>query len=258
MDRCGEAPRLDPSPRTHRSLSVENFLPLEQSLEARADESMELLAVVPRSNRTSDISDDPGLQQVSQNPRVGQTNMAQPQSSEQIQCCQTSRSGQARQEQSSNDEQTQTGRESNDLQKAEERQTQGFSNACRSTPIEPWLAVGKLRNLGRAGDWIWEIVCMFVAVCCLLAIFITLAKFDHQEQPNWPYARTLNLSTLIALLATILRSMLENVLGAGEFIFILLSSPINTTLHNSNRQIAFRRTQPTEMAMVSNILAPTQ
>lgn len=64
---------------------------------------------------------------------------------------------------------------------------------------------------------------MAVAVCCLLAIFITLAKFDHQEQPEWPYARTLNLSTLVALLATTLSSMLENVLNAGKFILTRLA-----------------------------------
>lgn len=61
---------------------------------------------------------------------------------------------------------------------------------------------------------------MVVAVCCLLAIFITLAKFNRQEQPDWLYARTLNLSTLIALLATVLRWMLENVLEAGQFMLI--------------------------------------
>lgn len=65
--------------------------------------------------------------------------------------------------------------------------------------------------------WASEIAAVVTAFCCLAAICIILAKFNDQQQPNWPYARTLNLSALIALIATILRSMLETVLGSGEY-----------------------------------------
>lgn len=68
--------------------------------------------------------------------------------------------------------------------------------------------------------WASEIAALVTAFCCLAAIYIILAKFNDQQQPNWPYARTLNLSTLIALIATILRSMLEAVLGSGEYMLL--------------------------------------
>lgn len=66
-------------------------------------------------------------------------------------------------------------------------------------------------------DWAFEIAALVTAFCCLAAIYIILAKFNDQQQPDWPYARTLNLSILIVLIATILRSMLEAVLSSGEY-----------------------------------------
>lgn len=77
----------------------------------------------------------------------------------------------------------------------------------------------KRRKRTRCGglfrDWTLEMASMFMAIGCLIAIFILLAKYNDQEQPKWPHASTLNLSTLVALIATILRLMLGNVLGAG-------------------------------------------
>lgn len=64
-------------------------------------------------------------------------------------------------------------------------------------------------------SWVPEIFSVLVASCCLIAIFIILAKFNGQLQPDWPYASTLNLSTLIALIATILRSTLAFVIDSG-------------------------------------------
>lgn len=202
MDRCREAPRFRPPPRPRRSLSVESLLRSEQRLEASGHESIELTPAVLHSDRSSGISGD--SQQVPYNTQVGQTKLAQPSKNEQTVV-----------DQASNDEQTQIGRESRDLQKTEAQQTQEFNNSYESTPSEPLLVTSKTWRLGRFGDWIWEIASMVVAVCCLLAIFIILVKFNRQEQPSWLYARTLNLSTLIALLATFLRWMLANVLDAG-------------------------------------------
>lgn len=256
MDRCEETLRLDCFSRPRRSLSVESLLPRHQILEENTVEAIELLSAVPLSNRTSDASDNRDLQQGSHHLQVGLANMADPPSNEQRKFRDASLNEQEQFNQSSNDEQTQTGRESSHPQKAEARKAQGFRNDCESTQLRPLLATGKMQHLGRAGDWIWEIVSMVVAVCCLLAIFITLAKFNRQEQPNWPYARTLNISTLIALLATILRSLLENVLAAGEFVLILLFSLTNARPHNDNKRMLFRRNWPAEMAMVSNIAAP--
>lgn len=63
-------------------------------------------------------------------------------------------------------------------------------------------------------DWTWEIISMLVAIGCLIAIFVILDKFNGQEPPNWRFS-SVNLSTVIALIATILRLVLGNVLGAG-------------------------------------------
>lgn len=68
---------------------------------------------------------------------------------------------------------------------------------------------------GEIAAWIPEIWSICVAICCLIAIFTLLARFDGQRQPDWPYASALNLSTLIALVATILRSMLATVIDSG-------------------------------------------
>lgn len=73
----------------------------------------------------------------------------------------------------------------------------------------------RARREGRFRDWTLEIGSMLLACGCLIAIFTILTKFNNQEQPKWPYASTLNLSTIVALIATILRLMLGNVLGAG-------------------------------------------
>lgn len=87
---------------------------------------------------------------------------------------------------------------------------QSGSSSSKTPPSTKKVGPSLLR------DWASEITALVTAFCCLAAIYIILAKFNDQQQPNWPYARTLNLSTLIALIATVLRSMLEVVLGSGE------------------------------------------
>lgn len=87
----------------------------------------------------------------------------------------------------------------------EEVRRQEYSDGLK--PPSPPAASNDSRT-GRVTDWIAEIVALLVAICCLMAIFIILIKFNNQEQPKWSYASTLNLSTLIALIATVLRAML--------------------------------------------------
>lgn len=86
-----------------------------------------------------------------------------------------------------------------------ELQSPGNKQLGASTDGEP----------GGIAAWIPEIWSICVAICCLIAIFALLARFDGQRQPDWPYASALNLSTLIALVATILRSMLATVIDSG-------------------------------------------
>lgn len=67
--------------------------------------------------------------------------------------------------------------------------------------------------------WLSEGVCLVVAISALTATVVVLANFDKQEQPHWPYADIFNLSALIAILATLLRSMVTLILEACEYEF---------------------------------------
>lgn len=65
--------------------------------------------------------------------------------------------------------------------------------------------------------WLSEAVCLAVAIAALGATVVVLAKFNNEEQPHWPYANMLNLSALIAILGTLLRSMVTLTLEACEY-----------------------------------------
>lgn len=66
--------------------------------------------------------------------------------------------------------------------------------------------------------WWPEVISLAVAVAALVAVAITLAKYNNQEQPNWLDAVILNLSALVALLATLLRMMIMQIVEAGKTI----------------------------------------
>lgn len=93
MDCCREAPRLDSLPQNRPSLWLESLLRPDQRLGASAYEAIAVTSAVLRSARSSAGSGD--LQQVPYNPQVGQTKLAQPLNSGQIQCGQASLTEQA-------------------------------------------------------------------------------------------------------------------------------------------------------------------
>ncbi|KAK8004984.1 hypothetical protein PG990_011021 [Apiospora arundinis] len=65
--------------------------------------------------------------------------------------------------------------------------------------------------------WTPEMISLYVAIGCIVSLFTTLEQFNGQKQPHLQYEKVqnvVNLSTLVALLATLFRSMLENVLGS--------------------------------------------
>lgn len=64
--------------------------------------------------------------------------------------------------------------------------------------------------------WAMDVAAIFVAAACLISIYTVLGSLDNKEQPQWPLPATLNLGALIALLATILRSMIMGVLESGK------------------------------------------
>lgn len=49
----------------------------------------------------------------------------------------------------------------------------------------------------------FELLSLVIGICALIAITITLPKFNGKEQPAWKYS--VNLNTLIAILSTLLR-----------------------------------------------------
>jgi len=56
------------------------------------------------------------------------------------------------------------------------------------------------------GLWRLEFLAALLAVGFLAAIFITLGRFNGQDVPNWPV--NLNLNSLVAIYATLLRALL--------------------------------------------------
>lgn len=62
-------------------------------------------------------------------------------------------------------------------------------------------------------SWVLEFIFLVLGILCFTAIVTILLSTRGQKQPHWPY--TLNLSTLIAILATMLRSLLIEVVEQG-------------------------------------------
>jgi hypothetical protein len=59
--------------------------------------------------------------------------------------------------------------------------------------------------------WKWELAALGLAVGLLAAITALLMSFNGQRVPDWGYS--INLSTLLALLATILRAIIVMIIG---------------------------------------------
>lgn len=62
-------------------------------------------------------------------------------------------------------------------------------------------------------SWVLEFIFLILGLLCFTAIVSLLLSMRGQRQPQWPY--TLNLSTLVAILATVLRSTLMQVVEQG-------------------------------------------
>jgi hypothetical protein len=59
--------------------------------------------------------------------------------------------------------------------------------------------------------WKWEFAALILAVGLLAAMMALLISFNGQRVPDWGYS--INLSTLLALLATVLRAIIVTVTG---------------------------------------------
>jgi hypothetical protein len=71
-------------------------------------------------------------------------------------------------------------------------------------------------------QWWPEWILVLISISILIAIEVILRKFHNVPQPDWKFG--LNLSTLIAVLATLLRSSLVSVVEQGTF-----TSPVSSS-----------------------------
>lgn len=67
------------------------------------------------------------------------------------------------------------------------------------------------------GVWYQELLLSLYTVGLFIAITTVLSRFNKQQQPNWMLG--LNLNTLIAILATFLRSALVTIVEQGMRVF---------------------------------------
>jgi len=83
-----------------------------------------------------------------------------------------------------------------------------------STCTEQERTKGKYSRPALLTTWWFEIASLMIAIAALVAIVVTMAKFDKREQPAWKYA--INLNTLIAILSTLLRACMVVAVEEGE------------------------------------------
>lgn len=80
------------------------------------------------------------------------------------------------------------------------------------TPPPPISSFNKRRKQQRnrrsapVKFWTWEIISLFLAIGLIVAIVAILSHFEGRPLPDWPFG--INLSTLVALLSTILRTLM--------------------------------------------------
>jgi hypothetical protein len=86
------------------------------------------------------------------------------------------------------------------------------SDSDTRTRAQP-IAKDKPNRVSVFTTWWLELASLAAAVVALIAIVAAMIKYDGQEQPTWKYS--INLNTLIAVLATILRACMVVVAEEG-------------------------------------------
>jgi hypothetical protein len=76
------------------------------------------------------------------------------------------------------------------------------------------IAKDKRNSASVLNTWWFEFASLSAAIAALIAIVITMAEYDSKEQPEWKYS--INLNTLIAVLATMLRACMVVVAEEGK------------------------------------------
>jgi hypothetical protein len=76
------------------------------------------------------------------------------------------------------------------------------------------IAKDKHNSASVLTTWWFELASLAASIAALIAIVITMAEYDNKEQPQWKYS--INLNTLIAVLATMLRACMVVVAEEGK------------------------------------------
>lgn len=95
----------------------------------------------------------------------------------------------------------------------------GLGPVLESTAIEDhgsptWLSVRPGRAFGLAlRDWAWELAGTVAAGLMLVAIGISMYKYDKTKQSDW----AINLTTLVAIISTFLRATLVFIVTSSTY-----------------------------------------
>lgn len=100
--------------------------------------------------------------------------------------------------------------------RAEPGETHAFLFNDRSETRTAGQFIGKDKHNSTSVfiTWWFGLASLVAAIAALITIVITMAKYNDKEQPEWRYS--INLNTVIAVLATILRSCMVVVAEEGK------------------------------------------
>lgn len=80
------------------------------------------------------------------------------------------------------------------------------------------------RHISTFRKWKWEILSIMISLGLLAGIFVTLASYSNERQPEWPY--NININSLVSVLIAVIIAQLGFILAESTYqclvLFILL------------------------------------
>lgn len=88
-------------------------------------------------------------------------------------------------------------------------------NSDQQVSLDTRELVGMPQTVGQVVKlWAFEVLTLIAAVLILVGLVLLLLEFDGIRQPEWP--EWINLSTIVSMFSTILRTMLAVVIASGS------------------------------------------
>lgn len=101
-------------------------------------------------------------------------------------------------------------------------------------------------------EWKWEIVSIVVSFGLVVAILVTLAKYNGNEQPVWPY--NININSLVSVLTALITAQLGVITSGSESFQTLQREKLNfsSNLLRTNERLHDTRhsNQPAQVVLV--------